>query len=41
MGDRRYNRPTDTREPRPYNRDRQREQRHYYQDETDRRRRRD
>ena len=41
MGNRRYNRTTDTREPRPYNRDRQREQRHNYQDETHHRRRRD
>ena len=41
MGNRRYNRTTDIREPRHYDRDRQRELRHYREDETHHPRRRD
>ena len=41
MGHRRYNRPTDVREPRHYDRDHQRELRRYHKDETHHHRRRD
>ena len=41
MGSHRYNRTTDIREPRHYDRDHQRELRHYHKDETHHHRRRD